>query len=392
MAGLYLHIPFCRAKCIYCDFYSETETHLLPAFLSALTREIDAYRNHPAFSKLTFDTVYFGGGTPSLLAPEQVGGILQHLAQVFRFHEAPELSLEANPGTAPVERLAGYRTAGVNRLTLGVQSFDDEELRTLSRIHSSTEAVDAVEHARAVGFDNIGLDLIFGIPGQTPSSWRATLSQALRLAPEHLSIYGLTYEPNTPLWRQWQQGQIQRCAEEREREYFLLAAELLTAAGYEHYEISNYALPGKRSKHNQHYWDHSAYLGLGPSAHSFDGRRRLWNVPSLTGYIDAVERGAGAVAGSEDLTLSMRRTETLLLGLRRSDGVDLASWQSVYGFDLLPIAQDLAVTFGIENRAPFAASAGSALLAYDGRRLGLTLDGVLLYDSICKVFVDRFDR
>lgn len=392
MAGLYLHIPFCRAKCIYCDFYSETQTRLLPAFLSALAREIDAYQAQPPFSELTFDTVYLGGGTPSLLTPEQVNDILQHLARVYRLAEQPELSLEANPGTVLVERLAGYRAAGINRLTLGVQSFDDDELRWLSRIHNSAEAVDAVRHARAVGFDNIGLDLIFGIPGQTPASWRASLSQALRLAPEHLSVYGLTYEANTPLWRQWQQGKIQRCVEDNEREFFLMAAEMLTAAGYEHYEISNYALPGKRSQHNQHYWDHRPYLGLGPSAHSFDGRRRWWNVRSLTGYIDGVTRGVGAVAESEDITLPMRRNETILLGLRRSEGIDLETWRSAYGFDLLSIAQELAIKFGIENRAPFTSSAGSALLAFDGRRLGLTLEGVLLYDSICEAFFDRCDR
>jgi oxygen-independent coproporphyrinogen III oxidase len=389
-AALYLHIPFCRRKCIYCDFYSETRTLLLTDFLPALELEIGQWKRRTPFSEVTFSTIYFGGGTPSLMHPDQVKRILDILHQSFHFSPSPEISLEANPGTVLARNLQGFRNAGVNRLTLGVQSFVDEELRFLTRIHSATEAVDAFHHVRDAGFDNIGLDLIFGIPGQTQNSWEMSLGEAIELHPEHLSLYGLTYEQNTPLWQQLTQGKIRRCPEETERNFFLQASTLTTEAGYEHYEIANYALPGKRSQHNQKYWDYSSYLGLGPSAHSFDGSSRWWNVRNVDEYINNCVKGTGAVQSSEEITMQKQAEEWILLGLRRREGIDLSAWQAAFGYDLWPIVESLAADLGgIDATEPFQPSSTAALFTHRGDRLGLTLQGVLLYDSICERLFDR---
>lgn len=389
-AALYLHIPFCRHKCIYCDFYSEIRTLLLSNFLPALEQEIDRWKQQTPFSELNFSTIYFGGGTPSLLHPAQVKRILAVLRQSFCFTSAPEISLEANPGTILAQNLRSYRNAGVNRLTLGVQSFVDDELRFLTRIHTSAEAADAFDRAREVGFDNIGLDLIFGIPGQTQNSWETSLGRAIELRPEHLSVYGLTYEQNTPLWHQLTDGKIHRCPEETEREFFLTASALLAKAGYEHYEISNYALPGRRSQHNQKYWDYSPYLGLGPSAHSFDGSSRWWNVRNIDEYMNSRAKGVSSIQASEEISLEKQAEEWLLLGLRRREGIDLTAWQAAFGYDLWPIAESLAADLGgIDAIEPLCSSSSPALLTRCEARLGLTLQGILLYDSICEKFFDR---
>ncbi|MBN1560855.1 radical SAM family heme chaperone HemW, partial [candidate division KSB1 bacterium] len=255
MAALYIHIPFCRSKCRYCDFYSETKLQLLEPFLQALRREIEL--SGPDWDH-TFSTIYFGGGTPSLLPARQIAAILEQLERAFSFAPECEISLEANPGST-VRHLAGWRAAGIHRLTIGAQSFDDADLQFLGRRHTAAEALDAMRAARAAGFANLGIDLIYGLPGQF-ERWTSTLRTATLLQPEHISAYGLTWEHNTPLWRMLQRGEVQKCAEDEERDMFLIAMRMLAEAGYEQYEISNFCRPGFRSRHNSAYWDLTPFL------------------------------------------------------------------------------------------------------------------------------------
>ncbi len=384
--ALYIHIPFCQHKCIYCDFYSTTRTRLLPRYLAALQQEIAFYQRSPLFAHRTLASLYWGGGTPSLIPPESLAPLLDTITAAWPLEPEAEITLEANPGALDVHHLAGYRRAGINRLSLGIQSFDDRELHLLTRIHSAAEARTAIIAARAAGFANLSLDFIFGLPGQSTAGYTASLAAALDHHPEHLSLYGLTVEPATPLAGAVARGELPRCDEELEREMFLSGKALLEAAGYQHYEISNYGRPGRAARHNQRYWEGSDYLGLGPSAHSFAAGQRWWNVRDLTAYLAAWERGKTAVAGEETLGVAEMRTESVMLGLRRSAGIDLAQWQQRFGEDLLERGARALQRLGgaAQGSPPFAVAEGEALLTLNGRRLALTRNGVLLYDLVCR--------
>ncbi len=326
MPQIYLHIPFCVRKCGYCDFYSEAAVSgELPSFLDALHREINLRSVDPSGRAETVETVFFGGGTPSLLKPESIEGLLERIRRVFRMAPKAEISIEVNPGTVTAEDLRGYRAAGVNRISLGVQSFSDADLAMLGRIHSAEDGRRAVRAAREAGFRNLGLDLIFGIPGQTPDRWENTLETALSFAPDHLSAYALTVHPHTPFGRRVQGGEWTLPGEDELTAMFRNASERLTAAGYEHYEVSNFALPGLRCRHNEGYWTFRPYLGFGPSAHSFAGGKRFWNVADLREYTDRLSRNQLPVAGTERIGGNKRRLEAIALGLRRREGV-LLEW------------------------------------------------------------------
>jgi len=378
MAALYLHIPFCAHKCAYCDFYSITRRELLPPFIDALLREITFYSENPPFGGFSISTLYLGGGTPSLLTPEQWKKILLLVNEKYTLAKDVEITLEANPGATEMAHLSDYRRLGINRLSLGIQSFQPVDLAVLSRLHTTAGAEQAIRQARQAGFDNLSLDLIFAIPGQSVDTWRNTLDQALAFQPEHLSCYSLTIEPGTPLHRQVQQGQVRPCAEELERELFILTQETLQQAGYEQYEISNYCLPGFRSRHNQAYWTGSPYLGLGPSAHSFAGKRRWWNVRDVNQYLHAVSTRNHAVADSETLTAEQIKIESVMLGLRRVEGVAFA------GLPFQP-AQAAAALAGIDDCSrPFQSSAGNKLITQADGRLALTREGLLLYNYVCE--------
>lgn len=356
-------------------------------FLTALRREIDLRAKDTFVQNVRFATLYFGGGTPSLLSPERLSGLLSHLLQTFTWDRDIEMSLEANPGAVFKQNLSGYQRAGVNRLTIGIQSFDDNDLKFLQRIHSSADALAALRAARETGFDNLGIDLIFGIPGQTLSSWKKSLANALRERPEHISLYGLTFAENTPLWSQYQMGQVCKCEEELEREMLLTAISMLNDAGYEHYEISNFAQPGFRSKHNQKYWDSSRFLGLGPSAHSFDGVKRWWNFADLTAYTNALYKSELPVAGHELLTRKERLEELVLLGLRRKEGMSLLEWEQHTGMNAEKLIHLLRRRFGgVDGREGFLASPDDFLITRWQNRLCLTQQGILLYNSICENF------
>ena len=329
--GLYIHIPFCFSKCHYCDFYSLTSISAVPDFLNALFKEMEMYPNR--FN--AFDAVYIGGGTPSLLSPSQLEDILTSVRINFDLMGDTEITVETNPADLDRSSLESMRDMGINRINIGIQSFDDKVLDFLSRRHSVKEAISAVEASRKAGFQNIGLDLIYGVPGQDINSWLNTLKEAIAFSPEHLSCYQLTLAAKTPLGIRYQAGKFLMPGEELQYEFFIKTAEFLEDFGYIHYEVSNFARGTKyASRHNQKYWDHSPYLGLGPSAHSFQANRRWWNHRSLDQYLAAINAENLPVEGTETLTMEQLRLEALYLGLRTKRGVSLHDFKNRYQYDL----------------------------------------------------------
>jgi len=320
--GLYVHVPFCRGKCHYCDFYSVTSLSLVSAYLEALDKEAQLYQGRFG----AFDTLYLGGGTPSLLEGPQLRALMDCLRRHFSFSPEAEITLEANPDDLNPEKLALLQDLGVNRLSLGVQSFDDAELRFLGRRHTARQAAQAPAWARAAGFHHLGVDLIYALPGQTEAGWRKNLAKVLEFLPEHLSCYQLTLSPDTPLGQRQARGEFALPTEETQRRLFLFTSRFLEDRGYLHYEVSNFAR-GRAffSRHNLNYWRHAPYLGLGPAAHSFDGRRRWWNFASVAKYCSVVNSGRRPVAGKETLTPEQLRLEACLLGLRTREGLPLSA-------------------------------------------------------------------
>jgi len=333
--GLYIHIPFCLSKCLYCDFYSLTSISAIPDFLDALFKEMEMYHNR--FNP--FDTVYIGGGTPSLLSPQQLENILKRVRKNFDLISdpeiTPEITIETNPADLDQSSLELMREIGINRINIGVQSFDEKVLDFLGRRHSVRQAISAVEGSRKAGFHNIGLDLIYGVPAQDIESWLDTLKQAVAFSPEHISCYQLTLESKTPLGIRYQAGEFTLPGEELQYEFFMKTSEFLEDAGYIHYEVSNFAR-GKEhtSRHNQKYWDHSPYLGLGPSAHSFQCNQRWWNHRSLDQYLAAINARNLPVEGTETLTMEQLRLEALYFGLRTKKGIFLQDFKNQYHYDL----------------------------------------------------------
>lgn len=367
-SGLYIHIPFCTSKCAYCDFYSVTQTEAIPSFITALLREMDLYRG--LFGR--FDTIYLGGGTPSLLNIDQIEAILDAIQGTFTVTDTAEITVETNPGDLTPDTAAALRAAGINRINIGVQSFDDGTLAFLGRRHGADEAVSAIENARGAGFDNVGLDLIYGVPGQDPGSWLETLRMALSLTPEHLSCYQLTLEPSTPLGLKYRRKEIVPPDDDLLYRFFMQTSETLEGAGYVHYEVSNFARGDEwMSRHNSKYWDHTPYLGLGPAAHSFFAPRRWWNHRSLERYIEAADRGVPPIGGSETLTREQLRLEALYLGLRTRGGIDLGTFAERYGCDLPGERGDLLRTMEREG-----------VITITGGRLRPTRAGLAVSDSL----------
>lgn len=315
LISLYLHIPFCAVRCHYCDFntYARLDS-LFEPYSVALQEEVR--RAGAARTGETVRTVFFGGGTPTVLPHRLLGQILDIARQAFQIETNAEITSEANPGTTDAEVFAALRGMGVNRLSMGVQSFDDAELRWLGRMHDADEAERAFDTARRAGFDNINLDFMFGLPGQSADTWSHTLDRALALAPEHISLYSLTVEHGTPLYDAVRRGVQAPPDDDVAADYYLLAGERLATAGYEQYEISNWARPGYQARHNLVYWRHERYLGFGPGAHSFDGQRRWWNVKPVPQYIQLVGRGASPERGSEPIDRTLAMGEFMMLGLR----------------------------------------------------------------------------
>ena len=362
MAGIYVHIPFCVRKCRYCDFYSVGKSEsLISHYIRALSQDMKHYRNCFYDSDPQIDTVYFGGGTPSILDPNQIGLILDELRKVFPITADAEISMEVNPGTISKSALRRFWEAGVNRLSIGVQSFHDDELQFLGRIHRADQASSLVRDTAESGFGNIGLDLIYGIPYQTMQSWEHTLNETIALQPTHISAYALSWSKKTPLGREIESGAYPRSDEMAIAEMNLTAHDLLSDAGYEHYEVSNFAMPGFRCRHNESYWTGGAYLGLGPSAHSCIGEERFWNISDVNLYIDLLSKNRSPVADRERLSQEQQRLESLALGLRRRDGVPL---------DMVP------------EKSRTTSLIASGLAVIRDNALSLTTKGLLVADEI----------
>ncbi len=320
---LYFHVPFCARRCSYCDFAIAVRRNVPgAAYLAAVLREWDCRRSHPAWSlSAEVETIYFGGGTPSLLEPGAIGAIVERIRADRPVAPGAEITLEANPDDVTPGAAAAWLSAGVNRISLGAQSFDPAVLRWMHRTHAAEQVPRALETLRAAGLTALSLDLIFGLPAALARDWAADLAQALALGPDHLSLYGLTVEQGTPLARWTARGEVAPVDEDRYAEEFLAADRALRAAGYEHYEVSNYARPGHRARHNSAYWRRAPFLGLGPSAHSGWGRTREWNQREWAAYQRAVGQGGDWSAGREELDDPAVALEELYLGLRTVDGV-----------------------------------------------------------------------
>lgn len=318
MTGLYIHIPFCATCCSYCDFYSQTNSVLRSEYIQALIAEMCIRR---AEVTDTIGTLYFGGGTPSLLSPQEIGRIIEQVYRLFSFSSDAEITLEANPDDLNTSYVQELRTLPINRISMGAQSFHDEDLHFLNRRHNARQVFEAVDTCRNAGLTNLSIDLIYGLPGQTPARWQENISAVLALSPPHLSAYHLIYEEGTPLTRLLHAGKVREVDEEVSLELFRMLREQLTGAGYEHYEISNFARSGYHSRHNSSYWQDTPYLGLGPSAHSFDGRRTRRSNPSdIRRYI--VSMAAGKPLFTEEiLTDNDRYNEVVMTRLRTACGL-----------------------------------------------------------------------
>lgn len=376
--GLYIHVPFCLNKCGYCSFYSVASPDLIPEFVKAIVREMAFYKSSfvpfdtktlnsseknvnlssprkresrelckKMVSRLRgndgeeylftgFDTIYIGGGTPSLLSTAQVSNILETAGRHFAIAPNAEITVEVNPGDVSPTYFRELKTLGVYRLNIGVQSFDDRLLQFLGRRHSAKEALAAMDDARNAGFQNIGLDLIYGVAGQDARLWIGTLKQALSFAPEHLSCYQLSLDEKTPLYKQYKKEDLPLPTEDQALDYFLTTSQILTDAGYIHYEVSNFARTEHlKSRHNTKYWRHAPYLGLGPSAHSFLNAKRWWNKSDVRAYLENIAGGYKPVDRSEELSSEQLQLEALFLGMRTKDGIDLEQYKTRYGSDLL---------------------------------------------------------
>jgi oxygen-independent coproporphyrinogen-3 oxidase len=399
--SLYVHIPYCQAKCPYCDFNSHAATRWPEErYTAALCTELQCYAASPAWAGNEIQTIFFGGGTPSLFAPASIRKILRQAGESWTLAPGVETTLEANPGTVSLEKLCGFREAGVNRMSFGVQSFAAHHLRTLGRIHDAESAKAAIGLARRAGFEAVSLDLIFALPEQRLDEWESDLQQACALDPDHLSAYNLTYEAGTPFHRWKAEGKLGQLPEEIEVAMFTRTGEVLGAAGYRHYEISNYARPGHECRHNLNYWHSGSYLGVGAGAHGFEappGRarsagtedggglggddgcggwgRRWGNEAQPARYLEAIEHRGHARVAEERLAEQQARGEFVFLGLRCRAGFPGAAFEERFGVPLptaFPHVDELC---------------GAGLLQCSGGAWQLTPRGVLLGDSVFATFL-----
>ena len=368
-AGIYIHIPFCKVKCVYCDFYSITKKEKqIPIFTDCIIKEIDSYKHYAR--KWTFDTIFFGGGTPSILPAKYLEKILKKLHDTFDTSNVTEITLEANPGEATLNHLKDIKSLGVNRLSMGFQSFNNNILKLLGRVHESQDCFKTFNNARKAGFNNINTDMIFNIPDLSVKNWKKDLNKLLDLDPEHISAYSLTVEPSTQLFNLVRNKKVIMPIEKTDIEQFLITNDILSKYNYKHYEISNYSKKNKECKHNMHYWNLSPYLSFGPSSHSYDTKKRWWNVRSLDKYIDCVSKDVSPIEDSEILSIKENYNEIILNGLRLINGVnikDIKSFKKLYNQSKIDKTIDKWDCLSIKNN-----------------NIKLTNNGFLFVDEITK--------
>lgn len=367
MPGIYAHIPFCRSRCIYCGFYSTTCLDLRTRYVHALCREMELRKDYIGG---TFGTIYLGGGTPSQLDPADISRLLAYIYKVYRIADDAEVTIECNPDDVTPGFTDALKAMPVNRVSMGVQTFSDARLRFLRRRHNAEEAAQAVTRLRRAGIGNISIDLMFGFPGETMQDWLADIDRALSLAPEHISAYSLMYEEGTALQRMLEQGVIKEIDEELSLAMYDALTGRLARAGYEHYEISNFARPGFRSRHNSSYWHQEPYIGLGAAAHSFDLRSRQWNTADLEAYIGAIEKGRIPME-REPLDARTTYNDIVTTALRTSDGIPLERLTARLGAAF--------TEYLTKEAAPYIAR---GLMEQRGGNLHLTRRGIYISDAV----------
>ena len=375
--GLYLHFPFCISKCPYCDFnsYQLKEDNQISSYISALYQEINAYSQKLKKSNIT--TIYLGGGTPTILSGVQIYNILKFCKEKFTIEKDAEITIEANPGTLDGEKLKLLIESGINRLSLGAQSFNNLFLKKLGRIHNTQDIIDSYSFAREIGFSNINIDIMFALPGQTTEDLQVTLKKAVSLKPDHLSLYNLTIKSETEYYKKYKRGKLKLPTEDEEFDMYNWAINFLEESGFEHYEIANFARPHKRSMHNLIYWQNKPYLGIGAGAYSFIRGYRYMNFKDPVIYIKEVMNGKLPVDNGEKLSLRKRMIETIILSLRTKDGVSYKKFKARFGVnlnDIFPGQIKKLVNLG--------------LLKKDNYRIKLTKKGVFLANTVFREFVD----
>lgn len=367
MAGIYIHIPFCKSRCIYCDFYSGTNEEQIDAFVQSICMEIRARKSEITES---VKTIYWGGGTPSRLSRDHFEQIFQTLFNLFPIEFDAEITFETNPDDLTPQYIEMLSMLPFNRISMGIQSFHDEELIFLSRRHSAQQAIEAVKQCQRIGFNNISIDLIYGLPNQTMDIWKKNLQQACELNVQHISAYHLIYEEKTKLYTMLQAGKVTPANEQLSTEMFSELIDTLTGNDFVHYEISNFGKLGFFSCHNSSYWKGEKYVGLGPAAHSFDGNTRFWNVASLTQYIESINRGE-RLYESEHLNLNERYNEFILTGLRTMWGVDLSELKKRFGSNFFD--------YCLKNAQKYR---DNHLLEIKNDSMQLTREGLFISDGI----------
>ena len=373
--GIYLHIPFCRSRCSYCDFSTGLyKADLVQRYVAALVRELSSTLG---WSSTKVDTIYFGGGTPSLLSAPQLEIILNSLHANFSIDPLAEITMEMNPGTVSLSTLKEFRQLGVNRASFGAQTFDDESLARLGRSHTTKETLATYKHLRRAGFENVSFDLIAGLPGQTLSQWKSNVEQSLELRPEHLSFYLLEVHSGTPLADHIRRGIQPQPDEDLAGIMYEQMVERATSAGYLHYEISNLSLQGYESRHNTKYWTGAPYLGFGCSAHSYDGLHRRWsNEREIGRYLELIETGTSAEVEARELSAEDVQAEAVFLGLRLMKGFDTLKYRELFGVDLREKHQSDLTRFQ-----------EAGLIELEGDWLRLTRNGALLSNEVFAAFV-----
>ena len=368
MAGIYIHTPFCKRRCIYCDFFSTTQSEKKPAYVHALCQELDMRKNYLEGEYI--ETIYLGGGTPSQLSQKELEEIFSTLYNIYKVKDNVEITLEANPDDLTPEYVHMLRTLPINRISMGIQTFQEETLKLLHRRHTARQAIEAFQRCREADFQNISIDLMYGLPGETLDTWKENLQQAIALRPEHISAYHLIYEEGTALWKLREQHQVEEADEDLSVTLFRTLIEELTHAGYEHYEISNFCLPELHSRHNSSYWTGKKYLGCGPSAHSFNGTSRQWNVASLDKYIHVIQQGKLDYE-IEELDIYTRYNDFVITTIRTHWGMSLSQLRSIYGEELYQYCLRMA--------KPHLAQ---GVLEMKGDTLKLTKEGIFISDGI----------
>lgn len=339
--SLYVHIPFCKAKCTYCDFYSIIgRDDSIPAFLKSVLAEIEHKKRSLDLSQYYIDSIFFGGGTPNLLAPMFLEKLLDALLHVSKPGQQMEIGMEINPGEAELTDLMAYKSAGINRISIGMQSFHPHLLKFMSRIHTAEKSFSTYEDVRRAGFNNVSADLIFAIPGQSRSAWITDLQKLIDIQPEHISTYSLTVEEGTALHRWVNAGHIKMLEESVDNGMYAWGRDYLEAAGYPNYEVSNHAKPGYECRHNLNYWSGVDYLGFGPAAHSYFEHRRAWNVRNLDTYISQISNSGNAEEGSELISSQMAQNEMILTRLRLARGLNLQEFEILTGTSILASKQE----------------------------------------------------